>query len=83
MESTAMAEHGKEMRKQILDKITWYMQTYGYPPTTRDICNMVHLGSTSSVNSHLQRMRDEGVLDFQDGQPRTITVPGYKYTKTD
>ena len=76
-------EHGRKIRRQILDYIVEHIQTYGYPPTTREIGEMVHLSSTSSVNSHLQRMRDEGMIDFLDGQPRTITVPGYKYTKTD
>lgn len=76
-------EHGMKIRCQILDHIVEYIQTYGYPPTTREIGEMVHLSSTSSVNSHLQRMRDEGMIDFLDGQPRTITVPGYKYIKTD
>lgn len=72
---------GNEMRNKILDHIIEYIMTHGYPPTTREIGDMVFLRSTSSVNKHLMRMRDKGMLDFQDGQPRTITVPGYKFIK--
>ena len=78
-----MIGHGKKMRMQIYNCIVDYMQSKGYPPTTEEIGEIVGLRSKSSVNSHLHRMRDEGIIDFLDGQPRTITVPGYKYTKTD
>ena len=83
MSNDSMASHGREMRQDILKRIIGYIQTYGYPPTTREIGDMVCLDSTSSVYNHLQRMRDDGMIDYLDGQPRTITVPGYKYTKTD
>ena len=83
MSNETMTVRGKEMRRQILDRIVSYIQEHGYPPTTREIGDMVCLDSTSSVYNHLQRMRGEGMIDFLDGQPRTITVPGYKYIKTD
>lgn len=82
MKETA-AEHGKKVRERILESIISYIETHGYPPTVREISDMVGLKSTSSTQSHLKRMAIEGMIetDAPDSSPRAIRVPGYKFMK--
>ena len=50
--------YGKITPKQqeILDFIKSEILNKGYPPAVRDICEAVHLKSTSSVHSHLETL---------------------------
>ena len=43
-------------QQEILDYIKDEILRKGYPPTVREICETVHLKSTSSVHSHLETM---------------------------
>ena len=76
-------EHGKEVRETILKAIITYIEEHGYPPTNREICDMVGLKSTSSVYSHLLKMKDLGMIETDDmlGARRAIRIPGYKFVK--
>ena len=74
---------GEKIRKDMLQAIIGYIEQHGYPPTTREIGEMVGLKSTSSVHAHLQRLLREGKIETDAGLgvPRAIRVPGYKFTK--
>lgn len=76
-------KRGEEVRKRILGAIVSYIKEHGYAPTVREICDMVGLKSTSSVQSHLIRMLADGVIETDAGlgTPRAIRVPGYKFVK--
>ena len=76
-------EHGKSVRKHILEYIVSYITEHGYAPTVREIAAGVGLKSNSSVHRHLLRMFDEGMLetDAEAGSPRAIRVPGYEFRK--
>ena len=78
-------EHGKTVRKDILEYIESYITAHGYVPTVREIAEGVGLKSNSSVQSHLLRMFDEGMLetDAEAGSPRAIRVPGYRFEKVE
>ena len=78
-------ERGNATREAILKAIVEYIEEHGYPPTNREIGNMVGLKSTSSVYSHLLKMKDLGMIETDDtfGAPRAIRVPGYKFMKED
>lgn len=53
-------------KKEILNK--------GYPPTVRDICEAVHLKSTSSVHSHLETLEKNGYIRRDPTKPRAIEI---------
>ena len=76
-------EAGKKIREKILQAIIEYIEQHGYPPTTREIGEMVGLKSTCSVHAHLQRLFREGKIETDAGlgAPRAIRIPGYKFTK--
>ena len=44
-------------QQEILDYIKDEILKKGYPPTVREICETVHLKSTSSVHSHLETLK--------------------------
>lgn len=56
--------YGKITPKQqeILDFIKSEILSKGYPPAVRDICEAVHLKSTSSVHSHLETLEKNGYI---------------------
>ncbi len=58
-----------------------YIQKHGYPPTVREIAKMTGYKSASSVQGHLVRMFELGILetDEKPGASRAIRVPGYKF----
>jgi SOS-response transcriptional repressor LexA len=62
------------MRSVILLVIADYIDHFRYPPSVRDIGAIVGLNSTSSVISHLERMRHDGTISYLDGVPRSITI---------
>lgn len=74
---------GIKTREDIMDAIVGYIELHHYPPTVREIGEMVGLKSTSSVQSHLERLIDEGKIESDAGfnSPRAIRVPGYKFVK--
>lgn len=71
------AETGKRTRERILDAINSYIDLHQYPPTTREICDMVGLKSTCSVNHHVNMMLISGELetDHGFGASRALRVP--------
>ena len=80
-------QKGKSVKNKelIKEKIIFYIKEQGYAPTVREICEMTNLKSTSSVQSYLCKMFEEGELetDAKIGASRAIRVPGYKYVKVD
>ena len=50
-------------QQEILEYIKEQILTRGFPPAVRDICEAVHLKSTSSVHSHLRRWRRTGTSE--------------------
>lgn len=67
---------GKISAKQseILEYIKSQIMTKGYPPSVRDICEAVHLKSTSSVHSHLETLEKNGYIRKDPTKPRAIEV---------
>ncbi|MCM1100487.1 MAG: transcriptional repressor LexA [Clostridium sp.] len=68
--------YGKITPKQqeILDYIKDEILKKGYPPTVREICETVHLKSTSSVHSHLETLEKNGYIRRDPTKPRAIEI---------
>lgn len=67
---------GKISPKQteILDYIKSQIINRGYPPAVREICEAVHLKSTSSVHSHLETLERNGYIRRDPTKPRAIEI---------
>lgn len=61
-------------QKEILDYIKSEILNRGYPPSVRDICEAVHLKSTSSVHSHLETLEKNGYIRRDPTKPRAIEI---------
>ncbi|MBU8908474.1 transcriptional regulator [Desertibacillus haloalkaliphilus] len=67
---------GKITKRQneILDVIKLFITTKKYPPTTREICELTGLKSSSTVHGHLERLKKEGIIDWEESKPRTLRI---------
>lgn len=61
-------------QQEILDFIKSEIINRGYPPAVRDICEAVHLKSTSSVHSHLETLEKNGYIRKDPTKPRAIEI---------
>ncbi len=61
-------------QKEILDFIRNTILKKGYPPTVREICEAVHLKSTSSVHSHLSTLENNGYIRRDPTKPRAMEI---------
>ena len=68
--------YGKITKKQskILEYIKNEILNRGFPPAVREICDAVHLKSTSSVHSHLESLEKNGYIRRDPTKPRAIEI---------
>ena len=68
--------YGKISAKQseILEYLKTQIINRGYPPSVREICEAVHLKSTSSVFSHLEALEKNGYIHRDPTKPRAIEI---------
>ena len=61
-------------QQEILDYIKSQILERGFPPAVRDICEAVHLKSTSPVHSHLETLEKNGYIRRDPTKPRAIEI---------
>ncbi len=61
-------------QQEILEYIKSQILDRGFPPSVREICEAVHLKSTSSVHSHLETLEKNGYIKRDPTKPRTIEI---------
>ena len=61
-------------QQEILDYIKNEILNRGFPPAVREICEAVHLKSTSSVHSHLAALEKNGYIRRDATKPRAIEI---------
>ncbi len=61
-------------QEEILNYMKEEILTKGYPPTVREICQAVHLKSTSSVHAHLATLEKLGLIERDPTKPRAIEI---------
>ena len=63
-----------DKQREILEYIKEMILKKGFPPAVREICEAVHLKSTSSVHSHLESLEKNGYIRRDPTKPRTIEI---------
>lgn len=66
---------------KVYDYIVAFMLKNQYSPSVREIGAGMGMRSTSTVYSHLRALKDWGLIDFGDEQPRTISLKGYRLVR--
>ncbi len=76
--------YGKITAKQeeILNFIKEEILRKGYPPAVREICEAVHLKSTSSVHAHLETLEENGYIRRDPTKPRAIEILDDEFSLT-
>lgn len=69
-----MAGKISDKQQEILAYIKECILNKGYPPAVREICDAVHLKSTSSVHSHLETLEKNGYIRRDPTKPRAIEI---------
>ena len=59
---------------EMLEYIKQEILNRGYPPTVRELCDAVHLKSTSSVHAHLEALEKNGYIRRDPAKPRAIEI---------
>jgi len=52
-----------QMQARVYGYVAQYSQDHGYPPTVQEIANGLGYGSKSTVQAHLNLLRDKGFLE--------------------
>ena len=63
-----------EKQSEILEYIKAQILERGFPPAVREICEAVHLKSTSSVHPHLETLEKNGYIRRDPTKPRAIEI---------
>lgn len=69
-----MAGKITQKQEEILNYIKNEILERGFPPAVREICQAVHLKSTSSVHSHLESLEKNGYIRRDPTKPRAIEI---------
>lgn len=64
--------------QETYEYIVSYIKERNYPPTIREICANVHLGSTSSVSYQLKKLEDMGKISRGNNKNRAIELTDKK-----
>lgn len=62
-----------ERQQEVLAAINDYIAAHKRPPTVRDLATILGI-SSSVVHRHLQQLRDDGHVDWDEGMYRTLRV---------
>jgi len=63
-----------DKQREILKYMESETMLKGYPPSVREICQAVHLKSTSSVHAHLNSLEKNGYIRRDPTHPRAIEI---------
>ena len=63
-----------EQQQRVFDCLRQSVRERGYPPSVREICEMVGLASSSTVHGHLSRLEEKGYIRRDPTKPRAIEI---------
>lgn len=69
-----MLEVKRDKQTEIYEVIKQHILDKGYPPSVREICEIVGLRSTSTVHGHLERLEKKGLIRRDPTKPRAIEL---------
>ena len=71
------AEKGELTRELVYRAIVNYINEHQYPPTVREVCEIVGLKSSASVHRHVEILKEKGLLESDSGKQnkRALRVP--------
>ena len=74
MESDFMTKELTKKQVEVLDFIKKYTAKHGYPPAVREIGAALGLSSPATVQAHLNKLKEAGVIKNSSNKFRTIEI---------
>lgn len=74
MPSQELIEQGEHRREAMLAFIRTFLAEEGYSPSIAEIGAAVGIVSPNAVRSHLQRMKEDKLIDVTPGVARSIRL---------
>jgi SOS-response transcriptional repressor LexA len=74
MTTEKLNEKLTDKEKQILKAIINYIDKNEISPTVREIADITQIKSTSTVQGHLEKLKNKGYIGRRETMPRTIRV---------
>lgn len=62
---------------EVLTGIVMFLNENGFPPTVRELCNILGYASTSTVHRYLRRLSEAGAISYEPSKPRTLVFHGF------
>lgn len=66
-----------DMKNNVYYAIINHIETYGYPPTVREISQATGIKSTSGVYKYLKQLQRDRRIEYKEGSPRAIRLLDY------
>jgi len=63
-----------QKQMKLMELIQKYINNKGYPPSYRELAEMMGIVSPSTIKSYLDSLKKKGYVDWQEGMSRTLYV---------
>ena len=63
-----------DKQNKVYEEIKKYIIENGYPPTIRELCDILNLKSTGTIQVMLKRIKKKGYIDYNEYKSRTIRI---------
>lgn len=70
----SVEERTRQREEEILTIIQTYWKRYNYSPTIREIARKASVTSTSTILHYLNKLQEQGRIDWQEKKPRAIKI---------
>lgn len=61
-------------QKDVLQAIMDFTEKNKYPPSVRELCEIIGLKSSSTMHRHLEGLKLKGLVTWEPYTPRTIKI---------
>lgn len=65
-------------QQEVFDLLLTYTKKHGYPPTNREMADLIGLRSANAIAEHVRALERKGLVSVARGIARGITVVGHK-----
>ncbi|HIF5902329.1 TPA: DNA-binding protein [Raoultella ornithinolytica] len=65
-------------QQEVFDLLVAFIQKHGYPPTARELSNLIGAASPNATAEHLRALRRKGAITIAPNMSRGISIVGNK-----
>ncbi|MDU7134330.1 MAG: DNA-binding protein [Enterobacteriaceae bacterium] len=65
-------------QQEVYDLLLFYIRQHGYPPTMKELAELIGVRSVNAVAEHLRALQRKGLIIISHGAARAISIVGSK-----